>query len=147
MEYEKMLITINLREFYPFYTHDVFIEVTVEVAEELKADIRYEKAYQRRTIYNKAHFSLNADDGIETSALACHTDNPESVFALIERQCELCRALNSLPESQGRRIEAHYLDGLSKSDIARKQGVSEKNVRQSIKRGLQNMKNNLNNFH
>jgi len=142
-----MLITINLREFYPFYTHDVFVEVTEEVAAELIADVRYERAYMRRTTYNKAHYSLNYDDGIEASALACHTDNPETIFSLIERQCELCRALNSLPESQGRRIEAHYLDGVSKSEIARKLGVSEKNVRQSIKRGLQNMKNNLHNYH
>lgn len=52
-------------------------------------------------------------------------------------------ALNSLPETQGRRIEAHYILDMSKADIARAEGVSEKNVRQSIKRGLQNMRQYL----
>ena len=37
-----MATTINLREFYPWYTHDEFVEVSDEVAAELRADKRYE---------------------------------------------------------------------------------------------------------
>ena len=60
-----MAKTINLRDYYPWYTHDEFLEVSDKVAAELRADKRYERAYQRRTFYNKAHFSLDAEDGIE----------------------------------------------------------------------------------
>ena len=36
------MTTINLKDFYSWYTHDEYIEVPDEVAEELKADKRYE---------------------------------------------------------------------------------------------------------
>ena len=58
---------INLRDFYPWYMEDVMVEVTEEVAEELLAGQRYIKA-RRRVYRNKAHFSLDAEDGIEYSA-------------------------------------------------------------------------------
>ena len=38
-----MATTINLRDYYPWYTHDEFIEVSDEVAAELRADKMYEK--------------------------------------------------------------------------------------------------------
>ena len=59
---------INLREFYPWYMEDVMVEVTAEVAEELLAGQRYIKASRRRIYRNKAHYSLDAEDGIEYSA-------------------------------------------------------------------------------
>ena len=42
------MTTINLKDFYSWYTQDEYIEVPDEVAEELKADKRYEAAYRRR---------------------------------------------------------------------------------------------------
>ena len=62
------MTTINLKDFYTWYTHDEYIEVSDEVAAELKADKLYEAAYQRRTTRNKAQYSLDCDDGIEYSA-------------------------------------------------------------------------------
>jgi RNA polymerase sigma-70 factor (ECF subfamily) len=111
------------------------------IATELIADRRYERAYQRRTIYNKAHYSLDAEDGIEASAIACHTDNPEDVFAIIDNHCRLCCALNTLPETQGRRVETRYLLGRSIQEIAYIEGVSESAVKKSIDSGLKAMKN------
>lgn len=136
------MTTINLRDFYPWYTHDEFIEVSDEVAAELSADKRYHKAHRQRMKRNKAYYSLDAGDGIENSAVYKEL-SPHAVYELKLRYCRLCRALNSLPETQGRRIEAHYILGMSKADIARAEGVSEKNVRQSIKRGLQAMRQYL----
>ena len=49
-------------------------------------------------------------------------------------------ALNSLPEIQGRRIDAHIILGKSIKEIAEAEGVHEESVRQSIKRGLERMK-------
>ena len=126
-----MSTIINLRDFYPWYTHDEFIEVSDEVAAELIADKRYERAYRRRMYYNKAHYSLDVANGIEAMAPVCHNDIPEVIFAMKERHCKLCQALNSLSEIQGRRIEAHYLLGMSRKEIARAEGVSESSVRLS----------------
>ncbi len=56
---------INLRDFYYWYTQDEYIEVSDDVAEALRASVRSEAAYTERARYNKAYYSLNADDGIE----------------------------------------------------------------------------------
>jgi len=139
-----MATTINLRDFYPWYTHDEFVEVSDEVAAELIADKRYENAYQRKMYRHKAHYSLDANDGIETSAILHTTDNPETVFEIKEQFCRLCRALNSLPEIQGKRIEARYILGKSITEISEAEGTGERNVRKSINRGLDSMKKYLN---
>jgi len=131
--------TINLKDFYPWYTTDEYIEVSEEVAEELLADKRYEKSYWRRVYYNKAQYSLDAGDGIENAAIPSNL----SLDATMEYGlsiCELCRALNSLPDVQGRRIDAHYILGKSYRQIADEEGVDESAVRASVKRGLQAMK-------
>ena len=62
---------------------------------------------------------------------------------LIERMetfLRLWNALNSLPEIQGRRIDAHIILGKSIKEIAKAEGVHEESIRQSIKRGLERMK-------
>jgi RNA polymerase sigma-70 factor (ECF subfamily) len=137
-----MSTTINLRDFYPWYTNDEFVEVSEEVAAELIADKRYEKAHERNKYRHKAHYSLDVDDGIEASALACHNDNPERVFAMMERHCNLCRALNSLPEIQGRRVDAYLILGKTQKEIADAEGVCEEAVRKSINKGIAAMKKN-----
>ena len=73
------MTTINLKDFYSWYTHDEYIEVPDEVAEELKADKRYEAAYRRRVTRNKAQYSLDCDDGIEYSA-CLHEPSPEELW-------------------------------------------------------------------
>jgi RNA polymerase sigma-70 factor (ECF subfamily) len=65
---------------------------------------------------------------------------------MMERHCRLCRALNSLPETQGRRIEAHYLFGRSIREIARADGVNERNVRHAVRKDLAAMKKHLQKF-
>jgi RNA polymerase sigma-70 factor (ECF subfamily) len=142
---EDKMATINLRDFYPWYTHDVFVEVSEEVAAELYADKRYHKAHDRRMKRNRA-YSLDIDADMETAATAIGTDNPEVIFEMMERHCRLCRALNSLPETQGRRVEAHYLLGKSIAEIAEADGTGERNVRKAISRGLDSMKKFLINF-
>ena len=139
------MATINLRDFYPWYTHDEFVEVSDVVAAELLADIRYEKTYKQRVKRNKAYYSLDAGDGIESEAV-CAELSPHQVYELKLRFCHLCMALNSLPETQGRRIDAHYILRVSVTDIARAEGVDESAVRAAIKRGLRDMKKYLKNF-
>ena len=131
---------INLKNFYSWYEQGEITEVSNEVAAELFADKRYEKSHEQRVRRNMAFYSLNVGDGIETSAIACHSDNPEVIFTIMDNHCHLCRALNSLPEIQGRRVEARYLTGKSIQEIAKAEGVSESSVKESITRGIKSMR-------
>ena len=47
---------INLRDYYPFYTSDCFMEVSEEVAEMFKEFERKEAAYRLRTYRHKAYY-------------------------------------------------------------------------------------------
>ena len=133
------MTTINLRDFYYYYTQDEIVEVSDEVAEAMFEAERLEYNYVKRVRYNKAYYSLDADDGIECEACYINLSSHE-IYELKLMRCRLCCALNSLPETQGRRIEAHFILGMSKVDIAQNEGVRESAVRESIERGLQNMK-------
>ena len=133
------MTTINLKDFYSWYTHDEYTEVSDEVAEELMASRRREAAHTERARYNKAYYSLDCDDGIEYSA-CLHEPTPQELLERMELFIRLWNALNSLPEIQGCRIDAHIILGKSIKEIAEAEGVHEESVRQSIKRGLERMK-------
>lgn len=140
------MATVNLRDFYPWYTQDEFVDVPDVIAAELFADRRYHKAHEQRVRRNKAFYSLDVDDGIEASSIVHFITSPEAVLEMKERFCRLCRALNSLPETQGRRVEAHFLLGMSIKEIAEADGTGERNIRKSIYRGLVSMKKFLKDF-
>ena len=109
------------------------------LAEVFVSDARHEMAYQRRLSRHKAQYSLDCDDGIEYSA-CLHEPTPQELLERMELFIRLWNALNSLPEIQGRRIDAHIILGKSIKEIAEAEGVHEESVRQSIKRGLERMK-------
>ena len=75
---------INLRDFYYWYTQDEYMEVSDDVAEALRASVRYEAAYQRRLSRHKAQYSLDCEDGIEYSA-CLHEPTPDEVLERKER--------------------------------------------------------------
>ena len=136
------MTTINLKDFYYWYIQDQFIEVSEEVAEALRASVRYEAAYQRRLTRHKAQYSLDCEDGIEYSA-CLHEPTPQELLERMELFVRLWNALNSLPEIQGRRVDAHLILGMSFRQIARKEGVSKSSVRDSVHCGLESMKKYL----
>ena len=136
------MTTINLKDFYYWYTQDQFIEVTEEVAEALRASVRYEAAYQRRLTRHKAQYSLDCEDGIEYSA-CLHEPTPQELLERMELFSRLWNALNSLPEIQGRRVDAHLILGKSYRQIAREDGVDKSAVRCSVKCGIERMKKYL----
>ena len=121
------MTTINLKDFYYWYTQDQFIEVSDEVAEVFVADARHEMAYQRRLSRHKAQYSLDCDDGIEYSA-CLHEPTPQELLERMELFIRLWNALNSLPEIQGRRIDAHIILGKSIKEIAEAEGVHEESA-------------------
>ena len=138
------MTTINLKDYYPWYLTNEYIEVTDEVAEALMASKRAEAAHAERVRYNKAYYSLDCDDGIEYSA-CLHEPTPDEVLERKERFCRLWNALNSLPPAQGRRVDACVILGKSFSEVALAEGVDESAVRRAVERGLENMKKFLKN--
>ena len=144
-ETEVNMTIINLRDYYPFYTSDCFIEVTDDVAEMFKEFDRKEAAYRLRTYRHKAYYSLDRDDGIEHEALFVALSPCELYERKVTMQ-ELYAAIASLPDKQAKRIYAHFILGMSKTDIARAEGVDEKVVRLAIERGLRNMEKYLKKF-
>mgnify|MGYP003252384632 FL=1 len=136
------MTTINLKDFYYWYTQDQLIEVSDDVAEALQASVRYEAAYTERARYNKAYYSLDVDDGIEYSA-CLHEPSPQELLDRKEQFFHLWNALNSLPEVQGRRVDAHLILGKTYREIAQEEGVDKSVVRRSVLRGLDAMKKYL----
>lgn len=139
------MTTINLRDFYYWYLTDEPVVVSEAVAEELLAGKRYEPTHQRRLKRNNAQYSLDAGDGIENSA--CEFEpSAQDILDRKEDFERLCRALNSLPETQGRRIDACIILGKSCREVAEVEGVSVKCVSVSIQRGLESMRKYLKSF-
>ena len=132
------MIRINLRDYYPHYRTDCFIEVDEAVAEVLKELDRKEASYQRYVRRYKAYYSLDVDNGIHRSILLA-VAAPEEIYEQEWMTEELYKAIDSLPKKQAARICAHFLLGLAKSEIARVEGVHESSVRESIRRGLERL--------
>ena len=52
--------TINLRWMYPHYRHDEFVDVTDEVWAAMYQAKREMENYERRKVYHRAYYSLDA---------------------------------------------------------------------------------------
>ena len=138
--------TINLREQYPeFYSTDTYVEVSDEIATAMKEFDRKEAAYQRRTYYHKAHYSLDRGDGIEYDALFLSI-TPWEVYERKLTMEELHAAITKLPDKQAKRLNAYYFLGMSKAEIARAEGVNKSQVSRSINRALESLKKYLKNL-
>lgn len=136
------MTTINLQDFYYWYLTDEPVVVSEAVAEELLAGKRYEPTHQRRLQRNKAQYSLDCDDGIEYSA-CLHEPTPQELLERMDRFCHLWNALNTLPEVQGRRVDACVIIGKSYREVAKAEGVDKSAVRRSVLLGLEYMKKYL----
>ncbi|NCD04242.1 MAG: sigma-70 family RNA polymerase sigma factor [Clostridia bacterium] len=130
---------INLKKYYPnFYKTDYIIEVPDEVATLMDTYERTEAAYYLRRYRHKAYYSLDRGDGIEHEILfVAYT--PCEIYERKVTTEQLHAAISALPDKQAKRIYAHYFMGMSKSAIAKAEGVGESAVRDSINRALQNI--------
>jgi RNA polymerase sigma-70 factor (ECF subfamily) len=129
---------INLRDYYPIYSVDLFVDIPDEVATALAEAERLERNYIRRVFWNKAHYSLDANDGIEHEALFVSLTPCEIYERKITAEHPHA-AIDALPDKQGKRIYAYYILGISKAEIARAEGVSKSRISESIERALRNM--------
>lgn len=145
IEMEDLSMTmINLRDVYPFYHSDLLVEVSEDIAEAMTAATRQESNSRRQMYRYKAQYSLDRGDGIEHSSLH-FAPSPAELYEKKEEIEALYAALAALPEKQGRRIFAHYILGVSKAELARAEGVAESAVRDSICRGLKQLREILKN--
>jgi len=146
---------INLRDLFPEYELDCFVEVpdedvdvfvasmTGEIAEIYFEAERKESAHDRKMYRYRAHYSLDRGDGIGDEAVS---PSPEDIYEGNLMREQLRVALDNLPEPQRRRVKAHYIYGVGKSDIALIEGVAARNVRASISCGLRNLSKSLKNY-
>lgn len=130
---------INLRDYYPYYTQDMIVEVPDEVAGILREYKLAEAAYFLRTYRHKAYFSLDYDINVEHEAMVLVL-TPADIFERKEENARLYEALASLPEKQRNRITSHFLLGMSLSDIAKSEGTGVSSVHEGIQRGLRRLK-------
>lgn len=136
---------IQLRDYYPCNQKDQFVEVSDEVAAELRQWERDERTYERKRRRYRACYSLDENDGMEQRALFVSVSPDEYYERKFTRQ-QLCATLAMLPHKQSERIYAYCVEGLSKAEIARKEGVSKVSVNDSIVRGLNRHEKMLKNF-
>ncbi len=135
---ENQMTRINLRDYYPFYTSDCFIDVPDEVAALLRGLERQEAAYRLRTYRHKAYFSLDRGDGIEHDILFVSLSPCEIYQRKVTNQ-QLHAAIASLPNKQAKRVYAYYFLGMSKTAIANAEGVNKSQITRSINKALKSM--------
>ena len=142
----KPMKTINLRWMYPHYRHVEFVEVSDEVWEAMRQAQREMNNYERRKVYHRAWYSLDAYSWTENYALE-HGRSPEDILVEREERAAHLRLLAALPEAlahatptQARRIRAYYIAGINQPKIARMEGVHSSKVSVAIRRGLRNMR-------
>ena len=90
--------TINLRWIYPHYRHDEFVEVSDEVWEVMRQAQREMNNYERRKVYHRAYYSLDAYSWTENYALE-HGRSPEEILLEREERTAHLRLLAALPEA------------------------------------------------
>jgi RNA polymerase sigma-70 factor (ECF subfamily) len=124
----------------------MYIEVSDELAQLLEHFERKEANYQRKKYRYKAHYSLERGDGIEHDVLFVSL----SLEEIYERKLtseQLHAAIASLPDKQAKRVFAHYFMGMSKTAIAKAEGVNKSQVLRSIEKGLKNIEAFLKKFY
>lgn len=77
--------TINLRWMYPHYRHDEFVDVTDEVWAAMYQAQREMENYERRKVYHRAYYSLDAYSWLENYALE-HTADRRKIFCWNEKK-------------------------------------------------------------
>ena len=139
------MTTINLRELYPWYTEDAFIEVSDEVAAFLEEDRRIQINYAQYIRDNRAFYSLDAGDGIEAEALNL-PEQPDAALERMELERLLKEGLAQLTETQRRRLLASVLDKMTAVEIAAAESVSKASVGESINRAIVRLEKILKDF-
>ena len=135
------MTTIKLNNYYPHLTECVTLEVSEEIAVTLSIGGRMCDSYKRRK-RDHDECSLDGTPGFEAD-VTYPPLTPEEIMELAEDRAALYAALDRLPPVQARRVYAHYILGRTVGQIARAENVEERNVRETINKGLRRLKKYL----
>ena len=132
------MTTIKLNNYYPHLTERITMEVSDEVAVTLSIGGRLCDSYKRR---KREHdeCSLDGTPGFEADVTRPPL-TPEEIMELAEDHAALYAAIDRLPPVQARRVYARFILGRSVGQIARAEDVEERNVRETINKGLRGLK-------
>ena len=137
---------INIKDYYDHIDIDTYIDIPDEVFNIFEECRKAEQSYQSKVYYHKAYYSLDRGDGIEHSALFVAL-SPDEIYERKLTSEQLHAAIAKLPEKQAKRIYAHYFLGMSKTAIAKTEGVSKATIGQSIKGALKSIEHFLKKYY
>jgi len=126
---------IDLDKGYEAYDGESQISLSDEVYDFIISENKATHASNQKILYHKANYSLDACDCIERKALA-RPLQPDEICELKETYINLYAALDTLPESQRRRVWAHHGEGINKAELARMENVDESAIRRSIEKAI-----------
>ena len=102
--------------------------------------------YERRKVYHRAYYSLDAYSWLENYALE-HSKSSEDILLEREEMTTRLHLIAALPAAlahatptQARRVHAYYIAGIKQPEISRIEGVHSSKVSVAIRRGLRNMR-------
>ncbi len=85
--------------------------------------------YERRKVYHRAYYSLDAYSWLENYALE-HSRSPEDILLEREEMTTRLHLIAALPvalahatPTQARRVHAYYIDGIKQPEISRREGI------------------------
>ena len=136
---------IGLKDEYPWYSEESYIEITDEVADVFKKFSRAEQAHRAKLSYHKAYYSLDVHNGTERSIVFV-VNTPQELYERKAMYAEIYSAIRRLSEKQAKRIYAKYFLGMTMTQIAKAEGVSVKAVSKSIGTGLKKLRHILENL-
>ena len=136
------MVTINLKDFYPWYGSDEYIDIPEEVALELLADKRYEAAYTKKMKRRKVmSFS---DYGDKTREWRNQTvPDPQRIAEIRDLLEQILEMLDSLSDIQARRIRAHIILDMTLAETAELEKVSTSAVHNSVQKGLNTIRKKI----
>ncbi len=135
------MTTIKLNNYYPHLTECITLEVSEEIAVTLSIGGRQCDSYKCRK-RERGECSLDGTPGFEAD-VTYPPLTPEEIMEQAEDRAALYAALDRLPPVQARRVYARFILGRSVGQIARAEGVEDRNVRETINKGLRALKKYL----
>ena len=108
------MATINLRDYYPFYHDDAWIEISDELAREIKSWERKENNYKRKCRYH-GNYSLDREDTFGTKRLPIKAIHLKPYMMHTFDIICFVPCFPACRINRPKRIYAHYFLGLSKN--------------------------------
>ncbi len=129
---------VNLRDYYPHYTQDCFVEIPDELADAILSFERADAARERQVRRYKAYYSLDYGNGIE-KAIVFKGITPEDHYEQKVTKQQLHAAIAALPDKQAKRVYAHFILGMRVTEIARAEGVAKSSITRSIQHAMRDL--------